>query len=231
MMRENINWIALLITIGGCSFILILKNIRKRYGKKRPFVKFIPEILLLVIIGIVLSASLRISENYGIAILGHMDTNLPSPLWPAFGGVNGVRSHLSPAVTIGIIGFVESSVVAKMYAAKHNYYVSPNRELVALGISNIIGSFFRTYPTFGSLPRSYVADTMGAQSQVFSLVAAFIVMLTILLLGPVFYFLPKVVMASVIIVAAIGLIELEDLAFLWKMKVLLSREIYLSDML
>ncbi len=74
--------------------------------------------------------------------------------------------HLGSAVTIAIIGFVESIVVAKIYSSKHDYPVSPNRELVALGIANIIGSFFQIYPIFGSLPRSSVADMMGAQSQV-----------------------------------------------------------------
>ncbi len=46
---------------------------------------------------------------------------------------------------IGVLGFVESIVVAKLYANKYGYMVSPNRELVALGVANIVSSFFGTY--------------------------------------------------------------------------------------
>lgn len=48
----------------------------------------------------------------------------------------------------------ESIIVAKYYAGKHHYTVSPNRELVALGSANMVGSFFRIFPSFGSLVRS-----------------------------------------------------------------------------
>ncbi len=51
---------------------------------------------------------------------------------------------MQPALVVGMLGFIESIIVAKYYAARHNYGVSPNRELVAIGIANIIGSFFRS---------------------------------------------------------------------------------------
>jgi len=55
----------------------------------------------------------------------------------------------------------ESIIVAKHYAAKYNYPVSPNRELVALGLANIVGSFVLAMPSFGSLTRSAVSDAAG----------------------------------------------------------------------
>jgi MFS superfamily sulfate permease-like transporter len=55
------------------------------------------------------------------------------------------------AAMITIIGFVESIAAAKSFARRHNYFVSANRELVAIGIGNIIGSFFQAYPAFGSV--------------------------------------------------------------------------------
>lgn len=45
----------------------------------------------------------------------------------------------SSAVTISVMGFVESIIVGRIYSTKYNYTVSPNRELVALGVANIIG--------------------------------------------------------------------------------------------
>lgn len=59
---------------------------------------------------------------------------------------------------------------------------------------------------------------MGAQTQLFTLITSFVILLTIFLLGPLFAFLPKVVMSSIIFVAATGLFEFEDVEFMWKIK-------------
>jgi MFS superfamily sulfate permease-like transporter len=69
------------------------------------------------------------------------------------------------ACLLSIIGFVESIAISKTYASAHNYQVSPNRELVALGFANFISSFFGAYPSFGSLARSKVNDVSGARTQ------------------------------------------------------------------
>ena len=64
--------------------------------------------------------------------------------------------------------FIESSesiVVAKTYASKYQYVVSPNRELVALGLANMGASMFGGFPCFGSLGRSAVNDAAGSKSQ------------------------------------------------------------------
>jgi MFS superfamily sulfate permease-like transporter len=57
-------------------------------------------------------------------------------------------------VRVRVCDSAESIIVAKYYAGKHHYTVSPNRELVALGSANMVGSFFRIFPSFGSLVRS-----------------------------------------------------------------------------
>ncbi len=59
---------------------------------------------------------------------------------------------------------------------------------------------------------------MGAQTQLFTLITSLVILLTIFLLGPLFSFLPKVVMSSIIFVAATGLFEFEDVEFMWKIK-------------
>lgn len=101
-------------------------------------------------------------------------------------------------------------------------------------MGNLIGSFFQVYPTFGSLMRSAVADSygayttrsqtpvltphIGAKTQFYQIVVSTIVLMAILFFGPLFFYLPKVVLASIIIVAATGLVELEDIVFLWKVR-------------
>jgi len=118
-------------------------------------------------------------------------------------------------VIISIIGFVEAIISAKIYAKKHNYQVSPNRELVALGMANLIGSFFHSYPTFASLARAAMVDFLGNKTQIYSFVSATMVLFTILFLDTVFYYLPRVVMSAILLVAACSLFELEDLVFFY----------------
>lgn len=122
------------------------------------------------------------------------------------------------AIVICVIGFVESIVVVKLYSTKYNYSVSPNRELVAMGTANLFGSFFRTFPAFGSLTRSAVGDFLGSKSQLFALVSGVVVLITILTLGPVIYFLPRVTMSAIIMVAAYSLIDLQEIRLLFRVK-------------
>jgi MFS superfamily sulfate permease-like transporter len=109
-------------------------------------------------------------------------------------------------------------VAAKIYAKKYNYSISPNRELVAMGMANLIGSFFHSFPTFGSLTRSAMADSLGNKTQIFSFVSATMALFTILFLNKLVYYLPRVVMSSLILVAACSLFEFEDLLFLLRIR-------------
>ncbi len=112
------------------------------------------------------------------------------------------------ALTLGLIGFMEAISIAKSIEAKHNSYkVDANKELIALGFGNIIGSFFQTYPATAGFARTAVNDQSGAKTPLSSLIAAFIIALSLLFLTPAFFFLPKAVLAAIIIVAAFGLLD------------------------
>ena len=178
---------------------------------------FIPEILIVVVFSIVFSYALRLHSNYGVEILGEdaMKGGFRKPLLPK---LSMLSSLITPAVLISILGFVESIVVVKTYGAKYNYPVSANRELVAFGTVNLIGSLVNCYPAFSSMARSQVNDATGARTQLAGFITGFIILLTILFFLPVFYWLPKCVMASIVLVAASGLLEFEDMVFMWKIR-------------
>jgi MFS superfamily sulfate permease-like transporter len=122
------------------------------------------------------------------------------------------------SILITTMGFVESIVAAKRFASRFNYNVSANRELVAFGVMNLVGSFFYSYPAFGSLSRTVVNASSGGKSQMGNLITFMIMLVTILYLLPLVYCLPKAVMSSVIFVAAVKLIELDDAYFMFKVK-------------
>jgi SulP family sulfate permease len=112
---------------------------------------------------------------------------------------------------------MEAISVAKAVEEKRGEnHVNANQELVALGASNIIGSLFQSYPTTGGFSRTAVNDQAGANTGLASLISSAVVGLTLLFLTPAFYYLPNAVLASIIMVAVFGLIDLEYPAKLWK---------------
>jgi SulP family sulfate permease len=128
----------------------------------------------------------------------------------------GAVGDLIPsALAIGLVGFMESIAVAKVYAARHRYEVDANKELVGLGLANVAGAFFSAYPTTGGFSRTAVNDQAGARTNLAAIFSAGIIALTLLFLTPLFYFLPKAVLAAIVMVAVFGLIEWEEIIHLW----------------
>ena len=103
---------------------------------------------------------------------------------------------------------MEAISIAKSIEVKHNSYsVEANKELVALGFGNMVGSFFQTYPATAGFARTAVNDQSGAKTPLSSLFAALIIGLSLLFLTPAFFFLPKAALAAVIMVAAFSLLD------------------------
>ena len=117
----------------------------------------IPGPLVVVVLG-VLSVWLLGLEERGVAIVGEVPGGLPSFRSPSF-DISTWSELLPIALTISLIGFMESIAVAKAVQAKHrDYKVIPNQELIALGAANIVGSFFQAFPTTGGFSRTAVND-------------------------------------------------------------------------
>lgn len=216
---SHIHILTTIVSFSSIFFLLSFGSLKKRVTKFS-VLQFVPEILLCVIIYTVLTAVFRWDKD-GLAILGSTKAKgflLPSiPAVPE--GVS-IRALFGTSVLISIIGFVESIVISKQYATKHNYSVSPNRELVAMGVANIFGGLFQAIPAFGSLSRSKINDKAGARTQLAGFITALFVLLAIFFLLPFFYYLPKAVLAGIICVAALSLLSEapHDVKFMWKIR-------------
>ena len=104
--------------------------------------------------------------------------------------------------------YTEAISISKTIADKHKYYeLDPNQELIALGTSNIVGSFFQSYPTTGGFSRTAVNDQAGAKTGVASFICALIVAIILNFFTHWFFYLPKAVLGAIIIAAVIKLID------------------------
>jgi len=88
--------------------------------------------------------------------------------------------------------------------------------LLALGAANIGGAFFQSFPVTGGFSRTAVNDQMGAKTGLAAMISALFILVTLLFLTPLFYYLPKAVLASVIMVAVFGLIDMKEAKRLWR---------------
>ena len=198
-----------LITLGiGIMAIIIIKAIKKINNN-------IPGALIVVIFGI-LGIYMFGLDDLGVKITGEVPSGLPSFQVPSI-EYSRVSELLPIALTLALIAFMEAISVAKAIEEKQtDYEIDSNQELIALGTSNIVGSFFQSYPTTGGFSRTAVNDQAGAKTGIAAMVSALVVGLTLMFLTPLFYYLPNAVLAAIIMVAVFGLIDVKYPAELFK---------------
>ncbi len=175
-----------------------------------------PRALVVVVLGTVGAWALGLGEA-GVKVVGDVPSGLPAP---TVAGMNWeILSGLLPtAVTIAMVGFMESISVGKAFARRGRYELDPNQELVGLGAANLAGSFFSAHPVTGGFSRTAVNAEAGAKSGLASLITAAAVGLTLLLLTPLFYYLPRVVLAAIILTAVASLVDVREVRHLWRVK-------------
>ncbi|KAF2070682.1 hypothetical protein CYY_008008 [Polysphondylium violaceum] len=206
----------IILSIGCIVFLFGMKFFKQFLVKKMGWknAKYIPDIMIVVIVCIVITAIFRL-DNKGVAILGEVKGGFPTPSFPDL-NYKTLQELLPQAFLMVIVGFVEATAVSKQLATKHNYSISSNRELVAFGTANILGSMFGSYPVFSSIPRTAIQDMAGSRTCLSGFLTSCLLLITCIFLTGLFKFLPKATMASIIFVAAFGLLELHEVVFLWK---------------
>lgn len=205
------------IAVVGISFLFGMRFFKKWLIKKGyKNAKYIPEVMMIVIFGIIF---MKVSdwESNGVKILRDVPGDFPVPKMVEL-SLSEIQEMAGDCLLIVIVGFVEATAVSRSLATKHGYQISSNRELVAFGAMNIIGSFFQIYPCFASIPRTSIQDSAGSRTCLCGFLTSCFLLITILCLTPLFFYLPNVVMASIIFVAAFGLLEVHEAIFLYKTK-------------
>jgi SulP family sulfate permease len=170
----------------------------------------------LIVVGLVTAASAVVGfGEAGIAVLKEVPAGLPSPALPDV-GLDALMSLLPSALTIAVISYMEGISVAKALAAKERETVDANAELLAVGAANLAAGVFRAFPVAGGFSRTAVNHQAGARTPAASIVTALIVGLAVLLFTPLFFHLPKAVLAAIILVAVAGLVDLRTPVQTWK---------------
>jgi Sulfate permease and related transporters (MFS superfamily) len=119
---------------------------------------------------------------------------------------------------VALVSFADTSVLSRVYAAKLRTPVDPNQEMIGLGAANLAAGLFQGFPISSSSSRTPVAEASGAKTQLTGVVGAIAVALLLVLAPTLLKNLPNSALAAVVIAAAIGLFEFQDLARIFRIQ-------------
>ncbi|XP_061181479.1 sulfate transporter-like [Saccostrea echinata] len=170
----------------------------------------IPIDLILVICGTIVSYFGNLKSKFSIPVVGEISLGIPPPTLP------DIRTGIiGDSVVVAIIVFVLTISMAKVCDTKNT--INADQELVAYGMSNFGGSFFRCFPSCVAPPRTILLNTMGAKTTLNGLFSALVILLILLFLGEYFQYLPIPVLSIMVIMAVKNLLlQFRQLPRLWK---------------
>lgn len=199
------HWPTLLVGALG----MVLLAVGRRWARR------LPGPLVVVVLGTLAAWGFDLAAK-GVSVVQTVPPGLPSFQIPAVS--SDLLWQLLPiASTLALVSFMESIALAKaMQTTKKDPPVRPNQELIAIGLSNVFGSFFQSQPVTGGLSRTAVNHQAGANSQLAGIISASVVAVSLLFFTPLFYYLPHAVLASIIMVAVAGLIDWTTARQLWR---------------
>lgn len=189
------------LAVGGGAILLI--------SVLRRTVPQIPGGLAALAGGILVSALLNLSARH-VSIVGEIPTGLPSFGIPDV-GLFDLAYLIAGAGGIVFLAVGESLGNARAFAAKHHYAINADQELTAMGMANLASSVSQGMTVDASLSQSATSEAAGSRTQLSGIVAAGLVLLTLLLLAGLFAPLPKAVLAAIVIVSVISLMDVSEL--------------------
>ncbi|KAG5405828.1 hypothetical protein IGI04_011947 [Brassica rapa subsp. trilocularis] len=212
--RSEWSWKTIVMGVGFLIILLTTRHISMR--KPKLFWISAASPLASVVISTLLVFLIR-NKTHAISFIGHLPKGLnpPSSNMLYFSG-----THLALAIKTGIItgvlSLTEGIAVGRTFASLKNYQVNGNKEMMAIGFMNMVGSCTSCYVTTGSFSRSAVNYNAGAKTAASNIVLASTVLVTLLFLMPLFYYTPNLILAAIILTAVIGLIDYQAAYKLYK---------------
>jgi high affinity sulfate transporter 1 len=194
------------LAVGGSALLIILLL--------RRFARQIPGPLVVLGLGIVAANAFDLVAQ-GVVVVGDVATGVPRPGIPAF-KVTDLPYLLLGAMGIVFLAVGESVGAARAYATRHRYPLDADQELLALGAANLSSGFFGGFVVDASLSQTATAEAAGAKSQLSSLIAAALVLATLLFLAPLFADLPQPVLGAIVITGVLSLIDVDEMRRFWR---------------
>jgi len=220
MHLHEINVVSLAIGVGSivllCFFKQHLPGTLERLGLSVAQASVIAQSapLVVVIFGTMLTWHLQLNLVAGLAIVGETPAGLPPLTLPTLAW-DTWRLLFPTALAISAVGYMQSISAAKSLASRRHEKIDANQELLALGAANLGATVTGGFPVTSGFSRSVVNFAAGANSGLASIFTAGLMTLTVVWLTPLFFYLPKAILAAIILVAVTSLVDIAALKKIW----------------
>ena len=173
----------------------------------RRYIPRIPGPLVALVLGILISSTLKLTQQ-GVSVVGSIPNGLPSLTFPAV-NISDLSLLLAEAGGLVFLTIGETISLSRGFAARHNYDIDPDQDLIALGVANLSSGLFQGFTIGASKSPTLTGDQAGAETQLSSIVSSILVVATLVFLAPFFTTLPNAVLAAVVISAVSRLLDVK----------------------
>ncbi|WP_435127692.1 SulP family inorganic anion transporter [Actinacidiphila sp. bgisy144] len=201
LLRHLPHWSLTSLAVGAAALAALLAI--ERYAPKAP------ASLVVLVVALVVSAGLDLKQH-GVEVVGKIPSAVPVPHLPGIPAADWGRLA-GGACGVALVVFAEAFSIASRFAREHGDEVDADREMAAVGASNIAVGLFRGFTVSGSASRSAAAEAAGARTRLTSLIAAGLILLTGAFLTPLFTDLPEPVLGAIVIIAVRGFLSTAEL--------------------
>lgn len=191
--------LTLILSITSLAALFILKALRPGW----------PAPLIVMALATLLSWYLDFN-TMGIAIMGSFGQGLPHISMPHF-DPNLLRELIVPSLNLAVISIVGFMMTVRSFATKNGYEIDIDKELYALGYSNIVAGLSQGYAVSAATSRTAVNDANGGKSQMVSLIAALAIALVLFFFTDLLSFIPMGTLGAVLIYAAWAMFSFKTL--------------------
>ncbi|HKK45841.1 MAG TPA: sulfate permease [Balneolaceae bacterium] len=203
---DQIHYATFACGMGAIALLVLLKSIHSK----------LPAFVIVLFLGIFAAWFIDLG-SYGVHLVGEIPKGLPAFQLPKI-TFNRMRELLPTALTLALVQFMSVASIGQALAKRYNYIIDPNHELIALGASNFLGSFFQSIPVAGSFSQTAAAEQANVKTPLANVFMSLVIIATLLFLTPIFYYLPMPVLAAITIVAVFGLINIGEFKSLFSTK-------------
>jgi sulfate permease, SulP family len=196
-------WPALL-GLSSLAALLLLRQFKPRW----------PGIMLVMGIASAWAYAMAYAEHG--AVVGLLPSGLPDLYWPHWPGLHTLNALWIPAMVIALVSFLETASSARLECQRDGKRWDDSTELFSQGLAKLASAFSGSFPTSTSFSRSALMLYSGAQSGWAVVASVGFVFLALLALMPALQYVPRSVMAAVIIVAVLNLFQPRQFIKLWR---------------
>jgi len=193
-------WQAVPVALSVSSLVLLLV-----FAHWTPW---LPGPLIVVTLAAVVTWAAGLADK-GAILVGDVPSGLPVPRLPDISPAD-IGLLVLPALGVALVGYTDTVLTARAFAARGHDRIDPDRELLVLGLANVWAGLVRGFPISSSGSRTALAAASGAKSQVYSLVTAAVIVATLLFAGPLLSTFPVAALGALVVFAAIRLIDLPE---------------------